>query len=237
MRTLKSTTHFLLQESIKMSETQGQPTDKCDTCKKSQGEGISILRCGRCKSAKYCSQACQKKDWYDHKDICLARAAVAKGKKWYDPFRKCKDGTSHSGYLELITWGETTPQGESIMEGRKLGWGNCSSDEALNLKLKYEEEFKSDDILMYGYWPLGFRWTCCGLEGDQRAGCDHHGSGPDPCQCDFCHMGKPLPDSIYYKDTLERRGLNLRRGPDPRSYDHVKAMSARAVRPFLGMPE
>ncbi|KAI1207353.1 uncharacterized protein F4807DRAFT_462804 [Annulohypoxylon truncatum] len=218
-----------------MSEKQGQLKDKCNGCKKSQDEGITLLRCGRCKSAKYCSTTCQKNNWYLHKDVCRARGALAEGKKWYDPFRKCRDGTSHFGDLELITWGDTTyDEGD---DDHKMGWGNCFINESLQLKRKYEEEFGSDDISMYGYWPQGFRWTCCGMVGDQREGCDHHGSGPDPCQCDFCHMGRPLPDVIYNMNTLERQGLNLPRGPDPRSYNHRKAKSARIMRPAFGMPE
>ncbi|KAI0881667.1 uncharacterized protein GGS22DRAFT_196236 [Annulohypoxylon maeteangense] len=218
-----------------MSETQGKSKNKCDGCKKSQGEdGIKILRCGRCKSAMYCSTTCQKDNWYFHKNVCRARGAVAEGKKWYDPFRKCRDGTSHFGDLELMTWGDTCPRDEN---DHRLGWGNCFVDEALQLKRKYEEEFGSDDIAMYGYWSHGFRWTCCGMAAGQNDGCDHHGTGPDPCQCDFCHMGKSLPDSIYNMDTLERRGLNLPRGPDPRSFHLVKASLAGFARPFMGMPE
>ncbi|KAI2466669.1 hypothetical protein F4781DRAFT_405023 [Annulohypoxylon bovei var. microspora] len=220
-----------------MSETQEQSKDRCDKCKKGQGEGITLLRCGRCKSVKYCGTACQKQDWYFHKNVCRARAAVAEGKKWYDDFRKCKDGTSHSGDLELITWGDTLSEDEDPEDSNKMGWGNCGVGSSPGLKRRYEEEFKSDDIAMYGYWPQGFRWTCCGMVGDQRLGCDHHGAGPDPCQCDFCHMGKALPDIIYNRDTLQRRGLRLSRGPDPRSFNSMKAKAAAVARPLLGLPE
>lgn len=180
--------------------------------------------------------SCQKEQWRDHKDICRARVARAEGKVWYDAFRKCEDGTSHFGDLELITWGKTRYEdGDQKVDG-ELGWGNSVVNEVWFLKQKYEEEFGFDDISMYEFWPQGFRWTCCGLEGDERLGCDHHGSGLDPCQCDFCHMGKPLPDSIYHKDTLGRRGLNLPRGPDPRSFNAEKAFKATIARPFIGMP-
>ncbi|KAI1773578.1 hypothetical protein F4818DRAFT_116554 [Hypoxylon cercidicola] len=87
------------------------------------------------------------------------------------------------------------------------------------------------------YWPRAFRWTCCGLCGDQRLGCDHHGTGPDPCQCDFCHMGKALPHSVYENDTSERHGLKLSRGPDRRSFNPAKAATADIMRAALGMPE
>ncbi|KAI1089297.1 hypothetical protein F5B19DRAFT_467837 [Rostrohypoxylon terebratum] len=219
-----------------MAKTPKQAKNRCDKCKKSEGEGLTILRCGRCKSAKYCSVECQKKHWPDHKTICRARGAVAEGKKWYEPFRKCEDGTSHFGDLELITWGKTCYEEGDQKADDELGWGHCFVSEVPFLKRKYEVEFGSDDILMYGFWPQGFRWTCCGLAGDERLGCDHHGSGPDPCQCDFCHMSKPLPDSIYLKDTLGRRGLNLPRGPDPRSFNAEKAFKATIARPLIGMP-
>jgi hypothetical protein len=47
-------------------------------------------------------------------------------------------------------------------------------------------------------------------------GCDHHGTGSKPCTCDFCGMGKPIPDSIYGKNEQACKGLRLSRGPDPR---------------------
>ena len=43
-----------------------QPTI-CDTCL----EGYNnVLKCSQCKVAKYCSQACQKRDWPKHKRYC-----------------------------------------------------------------------------------------------------------------------------------------------------------------------
>ncbi|KAI1098485.1 hypothetical protein F4804DRAFT_123169 [Jackrogersella minutella] len=208
-------------------------SQKCDNCGKSKDEGVTLKKCARCKSSLYCGTDCQKRDWWDsHKDVCRARTALAEGKKWYDPFRKCKDRTWHFGDLELITWG-----GVMSEYGEELGWGNCCASEADDLRRKYEEKFGSDDIRMYAYRPHGFRWTCCGTAGDQRFGCDHHGTGPTPCQCDFCHMGKPLPGSIYNRDTLERRGLSLPRGPDPRSFNDIQAGAARLMRPAFGMPE
>lgn len=61
-------------------------------------------------------------------------------------------------------------------------------------------------------------------------------AGSTPCCCDFCHMGKPPPDSIYMQNQQATRGLQLRRGPDPRSYDPVKAGIAAAGRGLYGMP-
>jgi hypothetical protein len=47
-------------------------------------------------------------------------------------------------------------------------------------------------------------------------GCDHHGTGSTPCSCDFCAMGKPVPDHIFKKNEQASRGLRLSQGPDPR---------------------
>lgn len=78
---------------------------------------------------------------------------------WYDAFRKCEDGTSHFGDLELITWGKTRYEdGDQKVDG-ELGWGNSVVNEVWFLKQKYEEEFGFDDISMYEFWPQGFRWT------------------------------------------------------------------------------
>jgi hypothetical protein len=39
----------------------------CDNCKKFF---LSILRCGKCRLAWYCSRECQKEDWRTHKHVC-----------------------------------------------------------------------------------------------------------------------------------------------------------------------
>ena len=51
----------------------------------------------------------------------------------------------------------------------------------------------------------------------------------------FCRMGKPLPDSIYMERSATRMGLNLPRGPDPRSFNPGLAMTAVAGRSMMGM--
>lgn len=116
-----------------------------------------------------------------------------------------------------------------------MGWGNVILVESEDLRRKYEEEFGHDDRKLYEYWPQAYRWTCCGTSGDMNFGCDHHGTGPKPCSCDFCHSGKPLPDGIYKEDKIERKRLNFSRGPDPRSYDPRQAAIANVARAILGM--
>jgi uncharacterized C2H2 Zn-finger protein len=38
----------------------------------------TLLRCGRCQAARYCSRECQKQDWPSHKSVC-ARLSGGKG--------------------------------------------------------------------------------------------------------------------------------------------------------------
>ena len=73
---------------------------------------------------------------------------------------------------------------------RGYGVGNCiAGEDSDGLRQKFETEFAGSEERLYEYWPQGFRWTCCGTEGDQDIGCDHHGKGPTPCSCDFCQVG------------------------------------------------
>ncbi|KAF7306001.1 hypothetical protein HMN09_00754600 [Mycena chlorophos] len=142
-------------------------------------------------------------------------------------FRKCDDGHLHEGRLELITW-------DCPEEG--LGWGACLKEESDDLKKTFETEYEGDLLKFFDYWPQGFRWTCCGLSGDVNYGCDHHGTGKTPCTCDFCRMGKPLPNSIYLEKTAARHGLKLSRGPDPRSSHLGLGAMAASARTAMGLP-
>ena len=42
-------------------------------------------------------------------------------------------------------------------------------------------------------------------------------------------MGKPLPLGIYKEKTTSRVGLSLPRGPDPRSYNPMTAVTGRSL--------
>ncbi len=101
-------------------------------------------------------------------------------KSWIDAHRVCEDGGKHEGDLELITWERVDK------DGYKLGWGNCYIEESDEMKQKFEKEFNSDHKKLYDYRPQAFRWRCCGTDGNQEFGCDHHGSGSNPCSCDYC---------------------------------------------------
>ena len=45
--------------------------DGCYACGVEKAEnGKALLRCGKCRTAKYCSAKCQKEDWKEHKKVC-----------------------------------------------------------------------------------------------------------------------------------------------------------------------
>ena len=71
----------------------------------------------------------------------------------------------------------------------------------------------SDPEKLFLYWDMSHRWTCCGMSAGQGInGCDHHGDlSNDPCTCDFCKSGQPLPLQVYEKKTQHNKGLTLRR--------------------------
>jgi hypothetical protein len=50
-------------------------------------------------------------------------------------------------------------------------------------------------------------------------------------------MGKPVSDKIYNEKVASRMGLNLPKGPDPRSYHPLLAMNAEIGRSMTGMDE
>jgi hypothetical protein len=53
----------------------------CSTCGKPPAPGAALSTCGRCKTALYCSKACQTEAWPGHKHVCEAVCeAVAKAK-------------------------------------------------------------------------------------------------------------------------------------------------------------
>lgn len=148
--------------------------------------------------------------------------------QWNDRYRRCKDGNSHEGKLELITWTSTA-------HGERMGWGNCLASESDQLKERFEKEFNSNEEKLYEDWPQGFRWTCCGTEGDQRFGCDHHGSGSAPCSCDFCKVSTltRLQDSEQLFDAKQKHML-IRVGRWAKKYRTPSINSGRNLLPEKG---
>jgi len=120
-----------------------------------------------------------------------------------------------------------------------LGWGATFKEEEHLLKEKFEKELKGKKYKLLKYRFAAFRWTCCGMNDESLCGCDHHGH-PDasqPCKCDFCKMGKPLPDKLIEKrnNSQAAQGLNLQNGPDPRSYDPAQAAISEMMRTLMGL--
>ena len=46
---------------------------QCRGCGKVHTDGAELKVCGRCKGTKYCSRACQRDDWPQHKASCSRR--------------------------------------------------------------------------------------------------------------------------------------------------------------------
>ncbi|KAI9013650.1 hypothetical protein DFJ74DRAFT_733746 [Hyaloraphidium curvatum] len=45
--------------------------ERCDECGKAAGSGVKLRKCGRCKTAHYCSVECQKRAWAGgHRKVC-----------------------------------------------------------------------------------------------------------------------------------------------------------------------
>ncbi|KAK0270633.1 hypothetical protein LTR35_010841 [Friedmanniomyces endolithicus] len=44
--------------------------DECATCFKTAGTDTPLRRCANCQDVKYCSRACQRSDWEEHKLVC-----------------------------------------------------------------------------------------------------------------------------------------------------------------------
>lgn len=74
------------------------------------------------------------------KHVITARMTISSD--WVDRYRKCEDGNSHDGGLELITWTSTSG-------GEAMGWGNCLAEESDEMKEKFEKEFNSDEEKLY----------------------------------------------------------------------------------------
>jgi hypothetical protein len=90
------------------------------------------------------------------------------------------DKSFHFGTLELITWEWTNEYAD------RLGSANVFIAEANDMRKILTEKCGGDEERFHAYWPQAFRWSCCGLDDSMAYGCDHHGTGPKPCSCDFC---------------------------------------------------
>ncbi|KAJ7874878.1 hypothetical protein B0H13DRAFT_2551235, partial [Mycena leptocephala] len=135
----------------------------------------SLLRCSRCKVARYCSSVCQRADWHEHRDFCLDRDSlfadfeqahavdnVGQLSKWLDYWR-----------APLLRWGvfhaDLAHQTESyladhcfmvVLEGRgavempspkslftPIRAGMCTNEECIAFIRYYPEEQYRDKIV------------------------------------------------------------------------------------------
>lgn len=213
-----------------MSASAQEDLHCCVVCNATEGEdGGALLKCSRCKCASYCCRDHQKADWKFHKTWCYA-VETNSPPNWWEKECKCrKCGKTHArkrscyfkncptppenhyGVPELIIW----PGND---DGIPTGWGNIQKDKSAALKKRFEEELGCDEEKLAKIRPQAFRWTCCGMTLDVPYQCDHHGSGPRPCTCDFCSGGMAIPHSMR-KKKVGNYGLKVSWGPDPRSYD------------------
>lgn len=59
-----------LYKSLDLSTCTSCGTSALESSAKSDNKKVSLQRCGRCGTATYCSDTCQRADWAVHKNIC-----------------------------------------------------------------------------------------------------------------------------------------------------------------------
>ncbi|KAG8903349.1 hypothetical protein FRB99_003411 [Tulasnella sp. 403] len=57
------------------------PNAACATCQTDESKANKLMKCGQCKTIRYCNQRCQKADWKRHKRMCQ----WIKGTRFVDP--------------------------------------------------------------------------------------------------------------------------------------------------------
>lgn len=191
----------------------------------------NLKSCGRCKVAHYCSREHQRSDWKSHKKWCEEAQSdtTATPAEWWKKEHRC-DYCS-----ETHAWNKacSVPPGsrEEFHEGKPelIVW-NFDKE----VKAKFENEFHRNQEALANYRSDCFRWTCCGASLDSSNPCDHHGRGSQCCSCDFCTGGKEIPKPLR-KQTMENYGLDICWGPDPRSYNPMRASMNDMMRGLFGM--
>lgn len=74
LESMRKTYEFLSsQEFLTSPEYTAKPKIKPSVCY-CCGKYTKVMRCQRCKKAKYCSPECQRADWSNHKTTCSHRA-------------------------------------------------------------------------------------------------------------------------------------------------------------------
>lgn len=224
----------------------------------------NLQACSRCKVALYCSRDHQRENWKLHKSWCQAHLDqkadiedTTNGKdptplNWWRNDHRCDFCTKthawnyacnkppgggpdeyHEGIPELIVWNFPHSRNQWTDFGPTYWGGRRDEEKAMALKQKFRE-MGYDQEKLAQHWSGAFRWTCCGASLSSSNPCDHHGSGSKACSCDLCVMGKELPETLKLEN-VTNYGLGLCNGPDPRSYDSLRAGMHGIMRDAFGM--
>ena len=79
-------------------DSHTQLSQYCKCCKKVEVN----FQCSQCKSAKYCSRKCQRRDWKHHKTICQAIGTLASDKCKRTIFKSHVSHQNHAKLIKLI---------------------------------------------------------------------------------------------------------------------------------------
>ena len=120
-----------LQAGCVISRFSGQPyascplpserERRCAGCLQAAEADAKLLRCGKCKWARYCSRACQQKDWPLHKRECAGLAT--------DPLRSLPDA----------------PLSDVLLAGRCLWRRHAASKDPTREDVAFDEMERAPD--------------------------------------------------------------------------------------------
>jgi hypothetical protein len=73
----------------------------CDNCQKPPAAGNKMQACGRCRAATFCSEACQREAWPEHKLVC-ERARAARERTLADFANDSESGVSGRARVKRV---------------------------------------------------------------------------------------------------------------------------------------
>jgi len=83
-------THTHHADDPSLIATSGTQLKACHKCSEPAAPGAKLLFCGGCRSAAYCSAACQRAAWAYHKHVC--KDLGEKNQKSRAAYAECKAG-------------------------------------------------------------------------------------------------------------------------------------------------